>query len=286
MKMKYLMAVPALAWCLSANAGLFGISLSSPKKDAAGATVEAELPNPYSEFIVLDEAIFENEQLSEIPGRLVAIAENDKGTTILIPYAEFIVKDEAKTPEIKVSEFNYDSYLIDTKSALKLGVPIAAAQLDGNYKVEYRFYKGATSRISLHDIDRTKFNELAQRVRADIAQQGNLKLKSIRIVSAAATLHSAYAVLQGVKADSSITGPGWQLGGNFYSSQQMTRNRVKVGVSLVPYTENAALAAKPSVAGAPKPTDLALPNNLAIPVKPESLGISKGAFQTILKIEK
>ena len=284
MKLKYFMAAPALAFCMSASAGLFGISLSSPKKDSTGATIEVELPDPYSDFIVLDETIFESEQLQEIPGRLVAIAETEKGTTLLIPYAELITKDGAQTPEIKVSDFNYDSYLVDTKSALKLGIPVAATQLDGNYKVEYRFYKAATSRISLRDIDKAKFNELAQRVRADVAQQ-NLKIKSIRIVSAAATLHSAYAVLQGVKSDSSITGPGWQIGGNFYSSQQMTKNRVKVGVSLVPYAESTTLTARPPVAGAPRTSDLALPNNQARSAKPESLGISRDAFQTILKIE-
>lgn len=269
----------------SASAGLFGLSLSDPKKSTAGDIVESELPNPFSDFIVLDETIFEDEQLQDIPGRLVAVVENAKGETLLIPYAEFIQKDEAKGPEIKSSEFNYDAYLLDTKSAASLGVPVAAAQMEGNYKVEYRFYKGATCRMSLRDIDKKKFNELARRIRVDIASQKDLKLKSLRVIAAAATLNSAFSVMQGVKADAKVSGPGWQVGGMFYSSQQMAKNRTRVGVALVPYAEDMPISTKPSTGDRIDSAVLTLPGNQAVPVAKEALGPSGVRFQNIMRIE-
>lgn len=269
----------------SVNAGLFGLSQSNLKKNSTGDIVESELPNPFLEFIVLDETIFEDEQLQDIPGRVVAIVENSKGETLLIPYAEFIQKDDIKKPEMKSSEFNYDAYLLDTKSAVSLGVPIAATQMEGNYKVEYRFYKGATCRMSLYDIDRKKFNDLAKRIRADIATQNDLRLKALRVIFAAATLNSAFSVMQGVKADAKASGPGWQVGGMFYASQQMAKNRTRVGVSLVPYAEEALTPTRPSASGSVDSATLTLPGNHAVPVATETLGTSGVSFQRILRIQ-
>lgn len=267
----------------TAQAGLFGLSWGSPAKNTKGEIIEAQLPDPYADFTLLSETLFENEQLTDIPGRLVAIAENSKGETLMIPYAEFIQKDESKAPEIKVSEFNYDSYLLDTKSALSLGVPIASAQMSADYKVEYRFYRGATCRMNLRDIDRRKYTDLAKRVRADILRQ-NLKLNSLKVISTAATLHSSYSVLQGVKSDANITGLGWQVGGSFYASKQMAKNKVKTGVTLVSYAESLDTSSAITDNKLPVPSNASLPSNRVEFVKPESVGIEERAFESVFKL--
>lgn len=261
---------------------LFGLSSEKQAKNDKGEIVEAKLPDPFADFTLLSETLFENEQLTDIPGRLVAIVENDKKEQLMIPYAEFIQKDDTKIPEIKVSEFNYDTYLIDTKSAVNLGLPIATAAASGDYKVEYRFYRGATCRMSLRDIDRKKYSDLAKRVRRDVANQ-KLKLIGLKVISTAATLHSSYAVLQGAKADASVTGLGWKLGGSFYASKQMTKNKVKIGVSLVSYADD--LEASP-LAGDPTPplTGINLNSSRVESTKPESVGIKRGTFDSVFKI--
>lgn len=284
-KAKVVVFVSALMLSTSLNAWIFGLSLSKPNKNASGESVESDLPDPFSEFIILDESIFVDDQLEDVPGRLVAIVEDSNGKTLLIPYAEFIQKDSAKVPEIKPSEFNYDAYLLDTKSAVSLGVPLVAAQMEGNYKVEYRFYKGAVCRMSLRDIDKVKFNNLAKRVRADIATQKDLKLKSIRVIAAAATLNSAFSVIQGVKADTKVSGPGWQVGGMFYSSQQMTKNRTKIGISIVPYVEDVITKTKSSTENGADSDVFTLPGNYAVPVINRGTGTSDIRFKNIMQIQ-
>ncbi|WP_369915946.1 hypothetical protein AB8810_06995 [Xanthomonas sp. NCPPB 3005] len=268
----------------SANAAaLFGWSSEKQSKNDRGDVIETQLPDPFAEFTLLSETLFENDQLTEIPGRLVAIVENDKKEQIIVPYAEFILKDDAIIPELKVSEFNYDTYLIDTKSAASLGLAVASASLSGDYKVEYRFYRGATSRISLRDIDKKKYDDLARRVRQDVSAQ-KLKLVALRIISTAATLHSSYALLQGAKADTGVTGLGWKMGGTFYASKQMTKNRVKIGVSLVSYAGTFESTSSSGGTTSPEP-GVNLLGNMAENIKPESVGIKRGTFDSVLKIQ-
>ncbi|WP_332604177.1 hypothetical protein [Acinetobacter sp. ESBL14] len=238
MKLKKLIILTFLFGSISAHAGWFGYSASNPKKDQQGELIPSDLADPFKGFILLEESIFQDEQLVDIPGRLVAIAEDDKGNTLLFPYGNYIKKDTAKLPAIKPSQYNYDSYLLDTKSAASIGIPLAESQLQGNYKVEYRFYQGALSHISLSDIDMQKFQSLAKQVRKNFALQKELKLKSIQVISTAAILNTSYAVMQGVKSDLDVSGPGWKVGGSFYSTQQMSKNRSRVGVALVPFVED------------------------------------------------
>jgi hypothetical protein len=287
MKKQYITIAVAVLISISTtvlNAGPFkGVRGSSPVKNEKGEVIETELPDPYSDFTIISETLFENDQLIDVPGRLVAIAEDSKGATIFIPYAEFIQTTKAPIPEVKVADFVYDSYLIDTKSAVSLGLPVASAELSGDYKVEYKFYRGATCRMSLRDIDGAKYNDIARRAYADVKAQG-LKFKAFRIISSAASLHSAYSVIKGVKADANVSGLGWKVGGSFYSSQQMNKNRVKIGVNLVSYAGDASIF-KPTEENALTPGVNLLPGRVVEPVQPESIGIDRRAFPNVFKVE-
>ena len=283
-KFKYLTPLLLIAISTTSYAGIFkGIKASAPVKNEKGEVVETELPDPYADFTIISEILFENDQLVDIPGRLVAIAEDSKGQTIFIPYAEFIQNAKAPIPEVKVADFVYDSYLIDTKAAVNLGITVATAQLSGDYKLEYKFYQGATCRMSLRDIDGAKYNDIARRAYADLKSQG-LKFKAFRIISSAASLHSAYSVIKGVKADTEVTGLGWKIGSSFYSSQQMTKNRVKIGVNLVSYAGDASIF-KPAEEVANSASANLLPGRLVESIRPEDLGVDRRAIPNIFRVE-
>jgi hypothetical protein len=138
--------------------------------------------------------------------------------------------------------------------------------------------------MSLRDIDPKKYNDLARRVRQDVSAQ-KLKLVALRVISTAATLHSSYAVLQGVKADTGVTGLGWKVGGTFYASNQMTKNKVKIGVSLVSYADT--FESPSSSSGVTPPAQgVNFLSNMAENAKPESVGIKRGTFDSVLKIQR
>lgn len=266
----------------NANAAIFGYTLTKSDK---GSKVEAkELADPYADYTLLPESLWVDDQLSDIPGRIVVKAQSGKDV-LLLAYAEFVFKDDAKIPEIKTSDFEYDSYLLDTQSAATVGVPAAALQVSGDYKVEFRFYTGGVTRMNLRDIDRRKFNDAVRRIRADIARQPQLKILSIEIISSAAALHSAYAVIQGVKSDANVSGAGWQIGGKFYASQQMTKKRKRIGIATVPFAEDVIVGEKAPTEPAVNPVLKGLAADPAAKVKPESLGLKPGGFQEIIKVD-
>ena len=63
----------------SSQAGIFsGFSGSTPVKNANGEVVQTDLPDPFADFTIISETLFDMDQLTDIPGRLVAIAEDAK----------------------------------------------------------------------------------------------------------------------------------------------------------------------------------------------------------------
>ncbi|MDF0376838.1 hypothetical protein [Methylophilus sp. YYY-1] len=290
--MIFVFSIPVILFSISANAvtgqggaGLTGVSVAKPVKNTSGEVVEATLPDPFAEFDLVGDDLFDPDQLKDIVGSAAAIVEDRNGKTNVIWYGDVIRKDSAKDPEIKATEYNYDSYLLDVKSAASLGVPFLAGTAEGNYKVEYRFYKGASCKLRMSDIDPNKFKIVAKFIREEIANTSGLTLKGIKVVSSVATLNTAYSVLKGTKADAKISGPGWQVGGMFYASQTMQKNKVKLGINLTPYFGAIGADASPSVIKLETSSGLKLPSNQAVPVSNSEIGITDMRFKNIIQLQ-
>jgi hypothetical protein len=224
--------------------------------------------------------------------------EGSDGRLSYVTYAEIVLKDSVAVPPVKAADFQYDHYLFDVQSAAQLGLNLPLLSIDAkalsNYRVEFTFYQSAVSRIGIRDIDRAKFNAAAARIAKDL-QSAGLKLRGYRVVSAAVALHSAYALLKGsdVKADAS--GLGWVIGGKFYASQKMEKNRVKVGLTLLPLAPDSKTATYSS-------TDIDIqklridiqkmiadtgksPSQLTQPIDPTMLKLDKMAYTEAFSIE-
>ncbi|ENV09314.1 hypothetical protein F966_01970 [Acinetobacter higginsii] len=233
---KLAITLPLLLTSNISNADLFGYSWNNPTTNPKGEIIATKLDNPFDGFLILDGTIYNPENISNFPGSVIVIYEDSNGKTKGYPYIDRILKDGISNPKIRVSDLKYDTYLLETKDAISLGIPVMSAGYEKNSKVEYKFFKSADSSISFDDLDKKKFSELAKAAKAEFENKKDVKFKSVAVILEAAILTTSFSMLKGTKANSNINGPGWQVGGLFYSSQEMSKNRTQIGVYTANYT--------------------------------------------------
>lgn len=253
-----------------------GISSNSkPQLNPNGEPIQVELKNPFDEFTLHSDSLFDIQQLAEIPGTLVVVASSKDGKEQILYFTNSVRKDNAPKLEIKPVEFIYESYLLDVGAAVELGLPIASVGISANRKVEFRFFKSASCLMSNDTIDDEKYVSAASRVKQVVVDMG-LTLKSIRIVSSVAALNSSHLVLEGAKLKSDVSGLGWKVGGNFYSSSEKAINKIKIGVNFANY-------APPKTDNPKTPSDSSQPVKILLE---ESLKPTDNSTKFIEKIYK
>src|SRR6185436_14022448 len=69
------------------------------------------------------------------------------------------------------------------------------------------------------------------------ARKQNVKIESIGVIEDVAALHASSAFLQASDIKASTVGLGWSIGGQFYASQSLKQEEIKIGVNVVSVPE-------------------------------------------------
>ncbi len=183
------------------------------------------------------------EKLSDYPGRVVYSLKKREGGAgegnefLLTPISA--LRAGEKRPELKPGRLELQSYLLEHREAVKLGVPVAEAEVSSQRKVEFHFFHGVSASISNAQIDWERVLPVIVAIQAR-AQRSNMIIDAIGVIEDVATLHASSAVLQGIDIKAATVGLGWSLGGQFYASRNHKQEEIKVGVNVTLVPEELA----------------------------------------------
>jgi len=260
---------------------LVGINSSNPVTNPSGLIVETEFLDPLADFILLENKIAEEDMLNDIPGRIVAFCETSSGTN-LIPYGNIVLKNNIEPPKIKNDKLTFDSFLIDTKSAAKLGFVVGEVEGGQSYRVEYNLFKGPTASIRMGDIDSRKFTQLSKGIGQKLKNNKECNLKDVLFIESATIIYQNFKLLKKEEGKGKVTGPGWAIDGQFYKTNAIEQNRTFTAIKTTPYLADNYLITEPEIIE--KNTNL-IKSNRAVAIDPKSLGNLGKEFNRIFKAE-
>lgn len=216
---------------------LSGISGSKPIKDASGEITETQFKDPLADFIILDKVIAEQEMLNDIPGRIVAFCEKES-KTYFIPYGNSILKHNTTPPEIKNEKLTFESFVINKESASQIGFLIAEAGTSSDYRIEYNLFKGPTTSIRMSDIDRREFTRVSKGLTQKLKNNSDCNLKDVLFIESATIIYQKFRALKKVDAKGKVNGPGWNIDGQFFQTDEKEQNRTLLAVKVTPFLSN------------------------------------------------
>ncbi|HCJ6473092.1 TPA: hypothetical protein NVL99_003337 [Acinetobacter baumannii] len=260
---------------------LFGINSAKPVTNPSGNIVETEIDDPLSEFTLLNQTIVQETTISDIPGRIVAICQKG-GNTYINEYGNNILKDNVEIPKVDNTKMTFESLMIDTKSAANLGFLIAQADATQNYRVEYNLFRGPTASVKTKDIDSKKFAEFSNIIKQIFKDNQECKLKDIHYIETASIIYQNFKSLKKNDATAKVTGPGWNIDGSFYSTNQSEKNQTRIAVKTISYLTNNLLIPIPE---AVVKNPIEIQGNRAISVDPKSIGNLGKEFKNVFKIQ-
>lgn len=263
---------------------LFGINSAKPVTNPSGNIVETELKDPLSDFLLLPYNQAHENMINDIPGRVVAICQ--KGADIYVQEnGNKVLKDSVEELKVDNTKMTFESLLIDTKSAANIGFSIGEIGATSDYRVEYNLFRGPTASLKTsNDIDSKKVALYSKILMQKLKNDPECKLKDIHYIETATIIYQNFKVLKNNGANAKITGPGWNIDGSFFATNQKEKNDIRIAVRTIPYLidMDEFFPQKPN--GAEKKINI-LQGNRAISVAPNSIGNLGKEFKNVFKIQ-
>ncbi|CAI3119624.1 hypothetical protein MWMV18_MWMV18_03230 [Acinetobacter calcoaceticus] len=261
---------------------LFGINSAKPVTNPSGNIVETELKDPLSDFLLLNYEVTQENTINDIPGRMVAVCQKGE-KTYLYETGNKVLKDNVGELKVDNTKMTFDSLLIDVKSAANIGFAIGQARATQNYRVEYNLFRGPSASVkTANDIDAKKVILASKYFKQRFKNDPECKLKDIHYIETATIIYQNFKVLKNNGANAKVTGPGWNIDGNFYAVEEKGTNNISIAVKTIPYLTDEFFVPEPDTIQ--KKINI-IEGKRAISVAPSSIGNLGKEFKNVFKIQ-
>lgn len=252
---------------MSVNAKISDWFSKKPNPENKILTYE-DRPKPFKDYFVLNTRIYDIETLSDYVGSIIVLYTDSKGTLKVDVRADKTLKDNSKKPLLKLTNKEFQSILLDTSSAIIFGLPLIESNMNHDDKMAYKFYTNANSSIDTNDLDKKKYLELEKAVIAEFKEKKELKLEEVRIITSAAILNTSYSAMRKSNTKARVAVSGWQIGGEFYSSDSNSEEQNLNDIGIISKRFTAEFLVPVSSTASPPPPILtgSLPSSTVSPV--------------------